>query len=58
MPTPGVVHHGLDRGVPEDALEPVEVMAAAALALCTAAPATLTGRITYAKPLLNELAAH
>ena len=56
VPTPGVVHHGLDRGVPEDALEPVEVMAAAALALCTGDPTTLTGRITYAKPLLAELA--
>jgi NAD(P)-dependent dehydrogenase (short-subunit alcohol dehydrogenase family) len=57
VPTPGVVHHGLDRGVPEDALEPVEVMADAALALCTGDPGILTGRITYARPLLAELAA-
>jgi citronellol/citronellal dehydrogenase len=56
VPTPGVVHHGLDRGVPADALEPVEVMADAALALCSGDPATLTGRITYARPLLAELA--
>ena len=56
VPTPGVVHHGLDRGVPEDALEPVEVMADAALALCTGDPLTLTGRIAYARPLLAELA--
>jgi citronellol/citronellal dehydrogenase len=56
VPTPGVVHHGLDRGVPEDALEPVEVMADAALALCSDDPLTLTGRIAYARPLLAELA--
>ena len=56
VPTPGVVHHGLDRGVPEDALEPPEVMSAAALVLCTGDPASLTGRIAYAKPLLAELA--
>jgi citronellol/citronellal dehydrogenase len=55
VPTPGVVHHGLDRGVPEDALEPVEVMADAALALCTGDPASLTGRIAYARPILAEL---
>jgi NAD(P)-dependent dehydrogenase (short-subunit alcohol dehydrogenase family) len=56
VPTPGVVHHGLDRGVPEDALEPVDVMADAALALCSGDPAVLTGRIAYARPLLAELA--
>jgi citronellol/citronellal dehydrogenase len=55
VPTPGVVHHGLDRGVPADALEPVEVMAEAALALCSGDPASLTGRIAYARPLLAEL---
>ena len=55
VPTPGVVHHGLDRGVPQDALEPVEVMAEAALALCSGDPAVLTGRIAYARPLLAEL---
>jgi citronellol/citronellal dehydrogenase len=53
--TPGVVHHGLDRGVPPEALEPVECMTDAALALCTGNPATLTGRVAYAKPLLAEL---
>ena len=56
VPTPGVVHHGLDRGVPEDALEPVDVMADAALALCSGDPAVWTGRIAYARPLLAELA--
>lgn len=54
--TPGVVHHGLDRGVPVDALEPVDVMADAALALCSGDPVALTGRVAYARPLLAELA--
>jgi citronellol/citronellal dehydrogenase len=58
VPTPGVVHHGLDRGVPEDALEPVEVMAEAALALCSGDPGSLTGRVAYARPLLAELTSH
>ena len=53
--TPGVVHHGLTRNVPEDRLEPASVMAEAAYALCTGDPATLTGKITYAKPVLAEL---
>jgi citronellol/citronellal dehydrogenase len=55
--TPGVVHHGLNRGVPDDALEPAETTAEAALALCSGDTATLTGRITYTRPLLAELAA-
>jgi NAD(P)-dependent dehydrogenase (short-subunit alcohol dehydrogenase family) len=55
VPTPGVVHHGLDRNVPAEFLEPVEYMAEAAYALCTGNPATLTGRVTYAKPILDEL---
>ena len=55
VPTPGVVFHGLTRGVPEDRLEPPEVMAEAAYALCTGDPARLTGRVTYARPLLEEL---
>ncbi|HEY1633875.1 MAG TPA: SDR family NAD(P)-dependent oxidoreductase [Acidimicrobiales bacterium] len=53
--TPGVVHHGLDRAMPPDALEPVEAMTEAALVLCTGDPATMTGRVVYAKPLLAEL---
>ena len=53
--TPGVVHHGLNRNVPEDRLEPVEVMAEASYALCTGDPEKLTGRVTYAKPILDEL---
>ena len=55
VPTPGVVFHGLTRGVPEDRLESPEVMAEAAYALCTGDPARLTGRVTYARPLLEEL---
>jgi NAD(P)-dependent dehydrogenase (short-subunit alcohol dehydrogenase family) len=55
VPTPGVVFHGLTRGVPEDRLESPEVMAEAAYALCTGDPATLTSRVTYARPLLEEL---
>jgi NAD(P)-dependent dehydrogenase (short-subunit alcohol dehydrogenase family) len=55
VPTPGVVHHGLDRNVPAEFLEPVEYMAEAAYALCTGDPSTLTGRVTYAKPILDEL---
>jgi citronellol/citronellal dehydrogenase len=53
--TPGVVHHKLDQFTPPDRIEPVEVIVDAALALCTGDPATLTGRITYAKPILAEL---
>jgi citronellol/citronellal dehydrogenase len=52
--TPGVLHHGLHRGVPEERIEPVEVMVEAARVLCTGDPATLTGRVTYARPLLEE----
>jgi len=53
--TPGTVFHGLTRDVPEHRLEPPEVMAEAAYALCTGDPAKLTGRIAYARPLLQEL---
>ncbi|MDQ6672181.1 MAG: SDR family NAD(P)-dependent oxidoreductase [Chloroflexota bacterium] len=55
VPTPGVLHHGLHHGVPPERLEPTEFMAEAAHALCTGDPARLTGRITYARPLLEEL---
>jgi NAD(P)-dependent dehydrogenase (short-subunit alcohol dehydrogenase family) len=57
VPTPGVLHHGLTRGVPERALEPPEVMAEAAYLLCSGDPATLTGRVAYSRPLLDELGA-
>ncbi len=55
VPTPGVVFHRLTEGVPDDRLEAPEVMAEAAYALSTGDPATLTGRVTYARPLLEEL---
>jgi hypothetical protein len=41
--------------VPPEFHEPVEYMAEAAYALCTGDPATLTGRVTYAKSILDEL---
>lgn len=53
--TPGVVHHQLDKMIPEDRHEPVDTMAAAAFALCAQAPSELTGRITYSRALLEEL---
>ncbi|MDP1803544.1 MAG: SDR family NAD(P)-dependent oxidoreductase [Acidimicrobiales bacterium] len=55
VPTPGVVHHHLDRLVPEEMHESVEYMAEASHALCTGDPATLTGRITFSRVLLTEL---
>jgi citronellol/citronellal dehydrogenase len=55
VPTPGVLHHGLHHGVPPERLEPAEFMAEAAHALCTGDPARLTGRIAYARPILEEL---
>jgi NAD(P)-dependent dehydrogenase (short-subunit alcohol dehydrogenase family) len=53
--TPGVVHHKLIPPGREDMAEPVEVIAEAALALCSGDPATLTGKVTYSKPLIDEL---
>ncbi|HKA49761.1 MAG TPA: SDR family NAD(P)-dependent oxidoreductase [Candidatus Dormibacteraeota bacterium] len=53
--TPGVVIHRLIPPGAEDQAEPVEVMAEAALALCSGDPQTLTGRIAYSQALLDEL---
>jgi NAD(P)-dependent dehydrogenase (short-subunit alcohol dehydrogenase family) len=53
--TPGVKHHKLDQFVPKDGHEPVEYMAEAAYALCTGDPKVLTGKVTYAQQILNEL---
>jgi NAD(P)-dependent dehydrogenase (short-subunit alcohol dehydrogenase family) len=55
VPTPGVMHHQLIRPGMEDLVEPPEVMAEAALALCCGDPAVLTGRVAYSRPLLEEL---
>jgi NAD(P)-dependent dehydrogenase (short-subunit alcohol dehydrogenase family) len=53
--TPGVKHHELDKNVPAEFLEPMERMVEAAYALCTGDPQVLTGKVTYAAPLLKEL---
>jgi citronellol/citronellal dehydrogenase len=54
VPTPGAVHHALLTPERERLLEPVAVMAAAALALVTDPPG-LTGRVAYSQQLLWEL---
>ena len=56
--TPGVMHHRLIPPGFEDRAEPVELMADAALALVSGDAATLTGKITYSKTLLEELNAN
>ena len=53
--TPGVLHHQLDKFTPTERHEPVSYMAEAAHALCTGDPKVLTGKVTYAKPILEEL---
>jgi len=53
--TPGVVMHRLIPPGAEDQAEPVEVMAEAALALCSGDPRSLTGRVAYSQALLDEL---
>ena len=52
--TPGVVHHELDKRIPKENHEPVDVMAQASLLLCSREPQSLTGRITYSQELLRE----
>jgi citronellol/citronellal dehydrogenase len=56
--TPGVIHHELDKRVPKERHEPVELMAEAALLLCSEDPHQLTGRVTYSQPLLAEFGVH
>ncbi len=53
--TPGTIYHKLDRLVPKDRQEPMEMMVEAAHALCTGDPEKLTGRVTFATPLVREL---
>jgi len=56
VPTPGTLHHHLVReDTPAELVEQPEVMAEAALALCSGDPKVLTGRVTYSQPLLDEL---
>jgi NAD(P)-dependent dehydrogenase (short-subunit alcohol dehydrogenase family) len=50
--TPGIIYHRLVPPGAEDRYEPIELMADAALALCSR---DLTGRIAYSKPLIEEL---
>jgi NAD(P)-dependent dehydrogenase (short-subunit alcohol dehydrogenase family) len=57
--TPGVVYHfGVTdpaARIAEGTAEAPEVMAEAALALCSGDPSQLTGRVTYSQALLDEL---
>ena len=54
--TPGAeAHIGEVLDARPEIVEPVELIAEAALVLATCDPATLTGRITYSRPLLEEL---
>jgi NAD(P)-dependent dehydrogenase (short-subunit alcohol dehydrogenase family) len=56
VPTPGTLFHHLVRPEdPDQVVEPPEVMAEAALALCSVAPRSRTGLIAYSQDLLNEL---
>ena len=58
VPTPGTRFHKLVRpDDPDQVVEPPEVMAQAALELCTRPPRSLTGRIAYSQALLDELRA-
>ncbi|MGH9229723.1 MAG: SDR family NAD(P)-dependent oxidoreductase [Acidimicrobiales bacterium] len=52
VPTPGTIHHRLV-GRPGQVVEPPERFAAAALALCTGDPATVTGRVTTTDEVLG-----
>lgn len=52
VPTPGAGAHDL---LEDFRLEPEEVIAQAALELCSGDPGTLTGRVAYSQPLLAEL---
>ena len=53
--TPGVAVHGLINETTRDRVQPIEYIAEATYRLASGDPATLTGRIAYAEPLLKEL---
>jgi NAD(P)-dependent dehydrogenase (short-subunit alcohol dehydrogenase family) len=53
--TPGVAVHGLINEATKDRVQPIEYIAEAVYRLASGDPATLTGRIAYAEPLLAEL---
>lgn len=52
--TPGVVHHELDKRIPKENHEDVQVMVSASLLLCSRPPQELTGRIAFSQELLTE----
>ncbi|HET6772791.1 MAG TPA: SDR family NAD(P)-dependent oxidoreductase [Acidimicrobiales bacterium] len=54
--TPGIEHHGLDRGVPKELIESTDEFAGAALWLCSGPPSERTGRIDYSRQLQAEIA--
>lgn len=54
--TPGVEHHGLTKGVPEELIERPEEFAETALWLCSGPPGERTGRIDESRRLQAELA--
>ncbi len=53
--TPGVAVHGLITEATKDRVQPIEFIAEAVYRLASGDPATLTGRVAYAEPLLKEL---
>jgi citronellol/citronellal dehydrogenase len=53
--TPGVAVHGLINEQTKDRVQPIEFIAEAVYRLASGDPATMTGRIDYAEPLLEEL---
>lgn len=56
VPTPGTLFHHLVTDDTDPAyVEPPEVMAEAALVLCSGDPHSLSGRVTYSQTLLDEL---
>ncbi|MBL8770762.1 MAG: SDR family NAD(P)-dependent oxidoreductase [Phenylobacterium sp.] len=53
--TPGVAVHGLINEQTKDRVQPIEYIAEAVYQLCKGDPKTMTGRIDYAAPFLEEL---
>ena len=53
--TPGVAVHGLINAATKDRVQPIEYIAEAVYQLSRGDPASMTGRIDYAEPLLKEL---
>ncbi len=56
VPTAGTGAHKLEERMPKIKIEAPEVMAEAALALCSGDPSELTGQVVYSQPLLETLA--